>query len=40
MRVVAVCDRAFDDEGTFAEGIRYYRAHRRLLTDDLDVLLV
>src|SRR5882762_5336881 len=38
--VVAVCDRAFDGEGTLSEGIRYYLDYRRLLTEDLDVLFV
>jgi predicted dehydrogenase len=38
--VVAVCDRAFDGEGTLSEGIRYYRDYRQLLAEDLDVLFV
>lgn len=40
LRVVAVCDQTFDGEGTLADGIRYYRAYRRLLTEDLDILIV
>lgn len=40
MRVVAVCDRTFDGEGVLAEGLRYYRDYRRLLTEDLDALFV
>jgi predicted dehydrogenase len=40
MRVVAVCDRTFDTEGAFPSGVRYYRDYRRLLTEELDVLLV
>jgi predicted dehydrogenase len=40
MQVVAVCDRSFDGEGATAEGIRYYRNYRSLLTQDLDVLFV
>jgi predicted dehydrogenase len=40
MRVVAVCDRTFDGEGALAEGIRYYRDYRRLLTEQLDALFV
>ena len=40
MRVVAVCDRTFEGEGTFTEGTRYYQDYRRLLTDELDVLIV
>lgn len=40
MRVVAVCDRTFGSEGTFADGVRHYRDYRRLLTEDLDVLII
>lgn len=40
MRVVAVCDRTFDGEGAFADGIRYYRDYQRMLSEDLDVLIV
>jgi predicted dehydrogenase len=40
MRVVAVCDRSFSEEGTFEDGIRYYRNYQRLITENLDVLIV
>lgn len=40
LRVVAVCDRTFADEGVLADGVRYYRDYRRLLTESLDVLFV
>lgn len=40
MQVVAVCDRTFDLEGKFPDGVRYYRSYDRLLTEDLDVLFV
>jgi len=40
MQVVAVCDRVFDGEGALADGVRYYRDYRRLLKEDLDVLIV
>lgn len=40
MRMVAVCDRTFEDEGSLADGINYYRDYRRMLTEDLDVLIV
>lgn len=40
LRVVAVCDRAFDGEGALPDGIRYYQNYQRLLTEDLDVLVV
>lgn len=40
LRVVAVCDRTFDGEGELAGGVRYYRDYKRLLTEELDVLIV
>lgn len=40
MRVIAVCDRAFDQEGMLADGIRVYRDYRRLITEKLDALIV
>lgn len=41
MKVVAVCDRTFQDEGVLAEGIHYYKTYQRLLEDQaLDVLFV
>jgi len=40
MRVVAVCDRTFDDGGTIAHGIRYFRDYQRMLAEKLDVLFV
>jgi len=40
LRLVAVCDRTFDCEGTLADGVRYYRNYRQLLTEDLDILIV
>lgn len=40
MRVVAVCDRTYDGEGTLPGDIRYYRDYRRLLGETLDVLIV
>lgn len=40
LRVVAVCDRTFEGEGALPDGIRYYENYRRLLTEDLDVLIV
>jgi predicted dehydrogenase len=40
MNVVAVCDRNFDGEGVFPEGIRFYRDYKRLLTEKMDVLIV
>ena len=40
LRVVAVCDRVFSGEGALPEGVRYYQDYRRLLTEDLDALIV
>lgn len=40
MDLVAVCDCTFDGEGKLPNGIRYYRDFRRLLEEDLDVLIV
>lgn len=40
LRVVAVCDQTFSDEGTLSDGIRYHQDYRRLLTEDLDILIV
>lgn len=41
MRVVAVCDRSFEVEGTLPDGVRHYRTYQRLLQQEkLDVLFV
>lgn len=40
MKVVAVCDKTFEDEGTLIDGVHYYQNYRRLLTENLDVLIV
>lgn len=40
LKVVAVCDRNFDGEGELPDGVRHYRDYRRLLTEDLDALIV
>ena len=40
LKLVAVCDQTFVDEGTFDDGIRRYKNYRELLTEDLDVLIV
>ena len=40
MRVVAVCDRTFDDDGAFDDGILFFKDYRRLLMEDLDALIV
>lgn len=40
MTIVAVCDRTFDGCGTLADGVRYYPDYRRLLSEELDVLIV
>ncbi len=40
MQVVAVCDRLFEHDGAFPDGVRYYPDYQRLLAQDLDVLIV
>ena len=40
LRIVAVCDQTFEGEGTLADGVRYCKDYRRLLAEDLDVLMV
>ncbi len=40
LQLVAVCDRAFDGEGTLDNDVRYYQNYQRLLTETLDVLIV
>jgi predicted dehydrogenase len=41
MRVVAVCDRNFDHEGAFEDGVRFYRTPAELLkAEKLDALFV
>lgn len=40
MHVIAVCDQIFDGEGALEDGTRYFRDYRRLLAEDLDVLIV
>lgn len=40
MHLIAVCDRAFQDEGAFGDGVRYYRDFQSLLAEKLDVLIV
>jgi predicted dehydrogenase len=37
---VAVCDRTFDGEGAFADGVKYYPDYQRLLAQDIDILIV
>jgi predicted dehydrogenase len=40
LQLVAVCDRTFEGDGAFGDGVRYYRDYRHLLTEKLDVLIV
>ena len=40
MQLVAVCDQTFADEGIFTDGVKYFSDYQRLLTQDLDVLIV
>ncbi|KAA3633454.1 MAG: gfo/Idh/MocA family oxidoreductase [Proteobacteria bacterium] len=40
LRLVAVCDRKFDGDGTMASDVRYYTNYHKLLEEDIDVLVV
>jgi len=40
LRLVAVCDRNFDDEGLLEEGVNYYQNYQNLLDQELDILIV
>jgi|APSaa5957512535_1039671.scaffolds.fasta_scaffold29602_3 predicted dehydrogenase len=40
MNVIAVCDKSFKGEGELADGVHYYQNYQRLLSEDLDVLVV
>ncbi len=40
MQTVAVADRSFETDGTFEDGVRYYRSYRDLLGENLDALFV
>lgn len=40
LRTAAVADRRFADDGTFEDGVRYYRNYADLLREDLDALFV
>lgn len=40
MAVVAVCDKTLDGDGVFDDGVAYFNDYRRLLDQNLDVLLV
>lgn len=39
-KTAAVCDRVFQSDGTFEDGVRYYTNYKRLLDERLDVLFV
>jgi predicted dehydrogenase len=40
MKVVAVCDRTFEEDGLLPDGVPYFRTYQRLLEESLDVLIV
>jgi predicted dehydrogenase len=40
LSLVAVCDKSFNDEGLLSDNIKYYKNYQRLLSEDLDVLIV
>jgi len=38
--LVAVCDKTFDNEGIFEDGVYFYKTYQNLLNQELDVLIV
>ena len=40
LRLVAVCDRNFDDEGFLEEDVYYYQNYQNLLNQELDILII
>jgi predicted dehydrogenase len=40
LKVMAVCDRTFDGDGTLPDGTRFYQDYHRMLDETLDVLIV
>ncbi len=40
LEVVAVCDTSFASNGSFQDGVRYYREYRDLLSENLEALFV
>ncbi|SVB34477.1 uncharacterized protein METZ01_LOCUS187331 [marine metagenome] len=40
LKLTAVCDKKYDQEGTFDNGINYFNDYRKLLKEDLDILIV
>jgi len=40
MKMVAVCDRSFAGDGVTEDGVYFYTDYRRLLSHDLDILIV
>ena len=40
LRLVAVCDRNFNDEGLLEEGVYYFQNYQSLLAQELDILII
>lgn len=40
LKLVAVCDQTFDGEGLLPDQTRYYKDYKRLLSEELDILVV
>lgn len=40
MELIAVCDRVFDQDGVMDDGLKYYTDYRKLLAEELDILIV
>ena len=40
MRLIAVCDQLFENEGQFDDGVKFFNHYTKLLENDLDALIV
>ena len=40
LQLVAVCDQTFNDDGVFFDVLKYYQDYKKLLTENLDILIV
>ena len=40
LEIIAVCDQIFQDEVSTVDGVRRYKNYKKLLEEDLDILIV
>ena len=40
LKTIAVCDKTFNEDGVFDDGVKFYKGSKSLLNEDLDVLFV